>query len=402
MLKRKMVSVLLAVAMVMGLSVPAFAAENEKAAAERAAAAEAEYLELLAMDEDNLSPEIIKKYYTMTEEEAAAIRAENNDDAASTQMASAPTENINVAIRRMAAQATAIAGPYSAICSMPAKDLEIMLENMESGGVNSEIYAQNYNGQMCYLFSDGTKNVYVKASAFYTTAENGKTFPADSTVSYNLTSYINQQDTDSICSTHVSCNTSDNSVYYWKVAQIGTQAFAYSDANDVVRSDIMYSVHFSATPHCVTVYSPNSSILYQPELTLKMTSGGSNNAYFGGFKLEGIGEKIGTSVGTFDISKLLDLGYNSALLFSGNYSFATFYGIWSKAFNIYRDTCGSQFFYHCTKTDLSNPKGHHWVRQCSMKAPYKLTLKGNSFVMDVGICQYNSTIKYAVTVQYNF
>lgn len=79
MLKKKLVSVLLATAMVLGLGAPAFAAENEKAAAERAAAEEAEYLELLAMDEDNIPLEIMEKYYSLTEEEVEEILARNDD-----------------------------------------------------------------------------------------------------------------------------------------------------------------------------------------------------------------------------------------------------------------------------------------------------------------------------------
>lgn len=399
MLKKKMVSVLLAAAMVMGLGGTALAAENEKAAAERAAAEEAEMLEFLAMDEGNLSPEIIKKYYTMTEEEVAAIQTENNDNAVSTQMASAPTENINVAIRRMAAQATAIAGPYSAICSMPTTDLGIMLKNMESGGVNSEIYAQNYNGQMCYLFSNGTKNVYVKASAFYTTAENGKIFPADSTVSLNLTSYANMKDSSSLCSTRVSCSSAGNSVYNWEVTQIASQTMTSGGVFRVVKSKIPHSVSFATTPHCLTVYSINNITSYQPELTLEITNGGSNNAFFDSFYVLG----QGTYIEPIDISSWIKLGYNISQIFSPDFSAGTLIDIVEDAEVVLKpneryEPCS----YRSETIALSNEYTHAWIRRCGMKAPFSLGGLNNNYELHAGLCNGSSTVKYKVTVQYHF
>lgn len=399
MLKKKLVSVLLAVAMVLGMSGTAFAVENEKAAAERAAAEEAEMLEFLAMDEGNLSPEIIKKYYTMTEEEVAAIQTENNDNAVSAQMASAPTENINIAIRRMAAQATAIAGPYSAICSMPAKDLETMLENMKSGGVNSEFYAQNYNGQMCYLFSNGTKNVYVKASAFYTTAENGKTFPADSTVSLNLTSNANRNDTSWLNSTRVSCSSAGNSVYNWEVTQIANQTMTSGGIFRVVKSKILHSVSFAATPHCLTVYSINAITSYQPELGLEMTNAGSNNAYFDSFYVVG----QGTHTNSIDISSLLKLSYNITQIFSPEFSVDTLLNLADNP-NASLDPQGnySPCVFRSETIALSNEATDGWVRGCSLKAPFQVVGYSNYYELHVGLCNGSSTVKYKVTVQYHF
>ena len=395
MLKKKLVSVLLATAMVLGLGAPAFAAENEKAAAERAAAEEAEYLELLAMDEDNIPLEIMEKYYSLTEEEVEEILARNDDVDTAVSMSDYATAAIN----ELAAQATETAGPFTKIYAMPARYFDIMVANMKSN-LNKNIYPQSYNGKDCYLFSNGETNVYVEATAFYSLSENKTTYPSDTALSKTLTAYINKDNTTPLCNTHVNISVGDG-IFYWDVSQISTEAFFYSDVDVTVSTKILSSISFSAnsTFNYLTALSTKKPISYQPELAIEITDGGSNNAFFGGFEVVGKGDKAST----LDISSLLNLGYNAFEIYSNTYTVKTFFDIFKDAFILDDDPASdSQITYSNPRVSLSNPDKDIWTRQCRLKSPYKLSLPLNTYQINVGIRQNSSTVKYAITVKFSF
>lgn len=227
--------------------------------------------------------------------------------------------------------------------------------------------------------------------------EKISTYPGDIAVSNTLSYRINNNNTDAICSTRAVSVEVDGLTYKWTISQIATQAYPFSDTEMILKNSLLYSVTFNATPYQILVHSSGYT-LYKPELTLKMTNGGTNNTYYGAFYTKG----LGTSVSTTDLSTLIDLGYNTALIFSGTFSFGTFKSILSSAVKLSKSWSGSQYSYLSETVSLSNPSGNIYSRQCSLQAPYELQRPGNYYEMHVGLKSVSSDATYSVSVSYNF
>lgn len=253
---KKIVSMFLALTMCLFPSVPAFAVESpvENTAEE---ANEDMLLELSEVDEDNIPLEIMEKYYSLTEEEVEEILAQHDEVIPSACTDSVSPQNATEAINQLAAQATQTFGPFTKIYAIPVDYMEIIVQCM-AANLNRKIYPQSYNGKSCYLFSNGTTNVYVEAAAFCSTSENLKTYPADTAVSKTLTSYTNNNNFDHLCSTRVRCIRDDSlgyPAYYWTVAQLATKSFTSGGNYRILKSSILSSIYFTVSFDSLSAYS---------------------------------------------------------------------------------------------------------------------------------------------------
>lgn len=350
--------------------------------------------DVVEMDADEVSQEIIDEFYTLTDEEVNAILAANDDTSDTAAVSTNAPDTMSGDTERVV---TATYGPYSNIKTMPSRYLAIMLQNIiDNPGGN--FFPVAYNGKDCYLFTEGSTNVYVTASAF-TVEQDWNAYPSDVSVSSSVTTYVNNKNTDAVCSTYLDCRSPGDSTYHWSIAQIATQAYPFNTYEMRVKNSILYSVSFVASPTYLTVYSlKEPSISLQPELSLEMTNTGSNNAYFDAFEVVG----KGNSTNTLNVSSLIKLGYNTALIATGQLSKGTLKGVLDATLSLVRSKSGSRYNYSCESVPVTNPSKKVWSRQCSMQTTFKLVHVGDFYEMKVGLESISSTVKYKVTVRYNF
>lgn len=369
---KKVLSLILALALCLGLSVPATAVEEESEN-------EKMLKEIMAIDGDDVPLELIEKYYTLTEEELNASLI--------------PLENRPVKIRRATTQKV---GPFRDIATMPIAYAIIMLDELMSQQ-GAMIYAnQQYQGVTCYLFSNGSTDVYVAATAFYT-AKNG-TFPSDASVSSALTTYTNNKNTDAVSSIHMESRLFEASgLYDCTITSVATQLFGFHDGKNTAKSVYNKSIYLQSAPEHLLVGGA-ARITCQPELTVKMTNGGSNNTYFGGFTMQGLGSSVSTSA----IGTLIDLGYNTAQLFSGTFTFGTVKSILGEIVSLTKSSGNGGSLYRSDDISLSNPYKNIYARQCSMQSPYELAKAGHYFQLEIGLLSNSTNAKYSVTVRYHF
>lgn len=128
-----------------------------------------------------------------------------------------------------------------------------------------------------------------------------------------------------------------------------------------------------------------------------MTDGGSSDAYFDSFHVKG----QGTYISSMDISPLVNLGYNATKLFLKDSSPDTFIGLFDAAITL-SPSSREHPYYESDDVALSNPAKNIWTRKCGMKTPFTLAFTDDYYQLIVGIADNNSTVKYAVTVKYNF
>lgn len=330
--------------------------------------------------------EIVDKYYAMTEAEEEALNTMLSSSEESDE------ENVNYA-----RAARSIVGPYTDITTMPASFVTIMLAYLESHQGAMIDASTNYNGTECYVFTSGSIDVYVAASAFYT-AKNS-VYPSASTVSSTLTTYMNNQNTNPVYSTRMVSTRSQSDTYLCKITQVSSQASRTSDVSVFANTTFEKSIYLEANYNFITVYN-TGTVALQPTLTLEITDAGTAKTYFGGLDVSG----LGTTTSTVNIASLINLGYNLGLTFSGSFSVATFATLIGTTVSLAKEKSGSDYRYTASTQQLSNPAENKYTRKCSMQAPFTLKRSStyNYYQMKIGLMNADKNAKYKVTVSYTF
>lgn len=388
---KRMISLMLVLALVLGVCPATFAVESEE---------ENMLQDIPEMYDGDIPQEIMDKYYTLTDEEEEAIPIIPNYMAESIILDS-PNEH-GKEVRAIYASSLVRAtyqkvGPYKNISTMPANSIKIMLANLQGMQALTFYADEEYYGYDCYVFTDASTQtqVYVAAEAFWT--DESRIYPLASSASNTLTTYINNKNTNWVCSTRAYATPMGVADYNWTISQFGSQAYPFSDTEMVIKNKLLYSVTLQSSSFHLLVHS-TGYISYAPELTLKITDGGTNNAYFGAFAASGLGD----STGTLDISTLLNLGYNTARLFSTPFNKGTFRSVLNDATSLKKSLLGSQYKYSSYETTvLSNPSKNVYTRECKLKCPFTLSRPDNVFELRIGVVSVASNIKYAATVNYN-
>lgn len=281
-----------------------------------------------------------------------------------------PTDNLQPLVTT-----AAIYGPYSTL-SLSDSKMSIVVNGLKSAGQLSVV---KYNNQDCYKFTYGGNTVYITKSTFFKTQAASLSSSLSSAISNN----INSSNSNYVYATAFkSYQYSYNgmTVYRWSFARIGVRAFQYSNAEMISSCKIDSAYDFDVYDFSMQDIA-NSSMVINPTLTMSVANTGSNSLYFGGYKLQGLGNSCSTS----NISSIIDLGYKTAQAIGSvsGLSFASFYTLYQTAVTLSKATSGGRYQYSCPDIEpLSS--GNKYSYKCTTKSPFNIMLTGDLYTMSIG------------------
>lgn len=335
------------------------------------------------IEDTNVSLDMMKKYYTISEEELEEINSRANQDS----VANAPSST----------RANTVYGPYTTISIMPTKAMAIVLSNLQ-GQVGVPFYPVEYNGASCYKFTSGSDVVYVKTNAF-TRQSSEFVFPGQTSISSSLSYNANNKNTDYVTSSHgSSVAIVDGAEYVWSLSLIGSQVFNYSSTEIVAKSAVLYTTRFTAYTDSILV-NGNQTESLSPELSIDIINSGTKGTYFGGFYIKGEGSRTSTK----DISDWINIGYSTYQLFQsiGTLNIGTFNKLYNTAVNLTSSGIVTVYYESGTQP-LSNESKKIYAYNGKMKCPYLLADQGDYYEMHIGLNKPGSDVRYNISLQYNF
>lgn len=248
-----------------------------------------------------------------------------------------------------------------------------------------------HSGYSCYKFVKDDIIVYVRTSAFNPGASGDASnkYPSDSTISANVTSYLNSGNSSFYYSGKWRIYTADGLTYV-QLAVYGTQAFKYEEDEIVLQ-------HKAITSSGAAALSNMQAPKY-PTLKLEIKNTGSGRRYLGGYYVKGVGDNTSVS----DISSLIQLGYKTVKVASGvavaNLSFDDVASLFDTVVSLNKSGTFSKTYLSDT-VPLSNVASNIYSYSCSLASPFALTDKGDYFQTHIGLNGADGTsLSYKVTV----
>ena len=163
---------------------------------------------------------------------------------------------------------------YYTSLNMPGATFYIVTQGWEDGDYTTT----TYNGYSCFKFVKDDKIVYVRTTAFYpntsATYDQSNKYPSDSTISTNVTNYLNNGNSAFYYSGKWRIFNADG-LQYVQLAVYGTQAFKFEEDEIVLQ----HKAITSSGPMALS----NLAAPKYPTLKLEITNTGSGRRYLGGY-----------------------------------------------------------------------------------------------------------------------
>lgn len=269
----------------------------------------------------------------------------------------------------------AIYGPYTTL-SLSDDKMSIVVNGLKSAGSLSVV---KYNNQDCYKFTYGGNTVYITKATFF----KAQTASLSSSLSSAISNNINSSNSSYVYATAFKSyqyTYNGMTVYRWSFARIGVRAFQYSNAEMVASCKIDSAYDFDVYDFSMQDIA-NSSMAINPTLTMRVANTGSNSLYFGGYKLQG----LGNSCSTTNISSIIDLGYKTAQAIGSvsGLSFASFYTLYQTSVTLAKAASGGRYQYSCPDI-IPLSSGNKYSYNCSTNSPFNIRLTGDLYTMSIG------------------
>lgn len=278
---------------------------------------------------------------------------------------------------------------YYTSLNMPGATFYIVTQGWEDGDYTTT----TYNGYSCFKFVKDDKIVYVRTTAFYpntsATYDQSNKYPSDSTISTNVTNYLNNGNSAFYYSGKWRIFNADG-LQYVQLAVYGTQAFKFEEDEIVLQ----HKAITSSGPMALS----NLAAPKYPTLKLEITNTGSGRRYLGGYYVKGLGSNTSVS----DIASLIQLGYKTAKVAAGvavsNLSFDDVASLFDAVVSLDKSGILNKTYLSDT-IPLSNTYENIYSYSCSLTSPFALEDNGDYFQTHIGLNGADGTsLSYKVTV----
>ena len=278
---------------------------------------------------------------------------------------------------------------YYPTLNMPGACFYVVTDCWKNKPYYSSSSTVTYNGKQCFKFQKGSTVVYVCKTAFFPNEsgfyDKSGQYPSDSSVSADVTNYLNKGNSDFSYSGKWRIFNADGNKYV-QLTVFGTQAFKYEEDEIVLQHKVFATAGISLRPK------------QYPTLKLEIVNTGKGRRYFGGYYVKGVGD--GKSIG--DISTLIQLGFKTAKVAAGLAVSKLSFGDVSSILKLVVSLQKSSGTFLSDTVSLSNVAKKVYSYSCSLKCPFSVASDGNYYQVHIGLNGSDGDkLKYKVTYSHS-